>query len=397
MNRLLFIVILCITIANTASAQQKASDKLKTTDRFGFTTLLNYNYKNWVVGDNKTAGNFNFDSFRIWAQTDVNKRFYGAFQFRFYQGWNTPTYAYVGMNINENNALELGQTWVPFGYGYQPFDDWGNITYYVGLQDDYDYGITWKGTFNSFIVHAGFFKNQQLSSSSPDRYDTDIFSGEVGDDYLFSVTKRNEEVNQLNLRTEFAPEGDNWNMKIGLSGMYGQIYNYTTDKDGDRLAAAAHYGLDLNSFHFNAQYTWYKYSQVLPDSATQDMKDFINVSSWAFAYEIPVESSIFTTSLAYDFIGEKLSAYGTYSYMWGGTSQAVSQLTTIGVRTLWDSFDVFAEVHYGVNDPQLSGNASGYGRDAHSYDLRVDIRLYYKLKIISKETIDRFLKKKGDN
>jgi hypothetical protein len=58
---------------------------------------------------------------------------------------------------------------------------------------------------------------------------------------------------------------------------------------------------------------------------------------------------------------------------------------------------VFAEVHYGVNDPQLSGNASGYGRDAHSYDLRVDIRLYYKLKIISKETIDRFLKKKGDN
>ncbi len=394
MNRLLFIAVFCIAIANTASAQHKASDKLNTTDRFGFTTMLNYNYKNWVVGDNKTAGNFNFDSFRIWAQTDVNKKFYGAVQFRFYQGWNTPTYAYVGMNINENNALELGQIWVPFGYGYQPFDDWGNISFYVGLQDDYDYGISWKGVFNSFIVHAAFFKNQQLSSSSPDRYDTDIFSGEVGDDYLFSVTKRNEEVNQINLRTEFVPEGDNWDMKIGLSGMYGQIYNYTTDEDGDRLAAAAHYGLNFNNFHFNAQYTWYKYSQILPDTATQDMKDFINVSSWAFAYEIPVESSIFTTSLAYNFIGEKLSAYGTYSYLWGGTSQSVSQLTTFGVRTLWDSFDVFAEVHYGVNDPQLSGNASGYGRDAHSYDLRVDIRLYYKLKIISKETIDRFLKKK---
>jgi hypothetical protein len=389
MNKFLLLMFVGLLFSQTVSAQQRPIDMLEKTDYFGFTTMFYYNYRNWIPGDKSIKGSYRFDSFRIWAQTEVDKRLFAAVQYRFYEGWQTPTHLYIGFHINDNNILQLGQTWVPFGYGYQPFDDWGNITFYVGLQDDYDYGLTWEGNYGIFKIHAGFFKNQQLSSSSPFRYDADIFSGEIGDDYLITSTKRNEEVNQLNLRFEVLPSFGDVDMKIGISGMAGQIYNKTTDNNGTRYAAALHLGLNVKNFHFNAQQTWYNYTQALPDSATQDQKDFINMASWAFAYEIPVHANIFTTSAAYDIIGEKLTVHANYSYLWGGTSQANSELFTGGVRTIWDMFEVFAEVHYGMNDPQLSGNTTGYGRNASCYDFRFDLRFFYKLKIVSEDSIEK--------
>ncbi len=391
------LVLLVSLVTTSLKAQHRPIDQEAKTDYFGITSMFLYNYRNWVDADNATRGGLRFNSVRLWAQTELGNKFFAAVQYRFYEGWQTPTHLYIGYKINDNNILQFGQTWVPFGNGYQPFDDWGNITYYVGLQDDYDNGITWSGTFGIFHFDAGFFKNQQLSSDSPFRYDADIFSGEPGTDYLITQVKRNEEVNQFNLRFELQPSGDNWAIKTGISGMYGQLYNIDMDENGDRLAAAIHFDLTLKNLHFNAQQTWYKYTQVLPQPIIPDPilpvdnkedMDFINVSSWAFAYEIPSQTNIFTTSAAYDIIGEKLTIHANYSYLWGGTAQANSQLLTAGVRTIWDSFEVFAETYYGVNDPQLSGNASGYGRDANSYDFRFDIRFFYKLKIVSDSSIE---------
>gem|GEM_PF-4529760 len=391
LNKFLLLVAVGLLISIDISAQHRPIDALKKTDRFGFTTMFYYSYRNWGDGSRKTKGSLRFDSFRIWAQTDIDKKFFGAVQYRFYEGWSTPLYLYVGYNINEQNKIQLGQTWVPFGIDYQPFDDWGNITYYVGLQDDYDYGAVWTGTYGQFELNAAFFKNQQLSSSSPMRYDTDIYSGDPGSDDLITTSKLNQEINQVNFRFAFKPSGDNWKMNLGASALIGGLFNQETQQSGSRYAAALHYGIDIDFFHYNIQGTWYNYSQKLP-ATVENSNDFINVSSWNFAYEIPAKANILTTSAAFDIIGEKLTIHANYSYLWGGTSMAASQLFTCGARTLWDSFEVFAEAYYGVNDPQLSGNASGYGRNANSYDLRVDVRFFYKLKIVSEETIERYKK-----
>ncbi len=175
--------------------------------------------------------------------------------------------------------------------------------------------------------------------------------------------------------------------------MAGQLYNETTDKYGSRLAGALHFGIDVKDFHFNIQETLYNFTQKLSDIAIQDMKDFLNISSWNFAYEMPSKASILTASAAYDIIGQKLTPYLNYSYVSGGTTQAVSQLLVAGVSTLWRLFQICGEMHYGVNNPQLSGNAPGYGRDAHSYVLGFQIRVYYTMSIINKSTIQRIRKK----
>lgn len=387
MSRFYALILFLAASSLFVNAQHHRSDRIEQTDRFGFTAMSYFNYAGWTGDKNKSS--LKFDSFRIWAQTDVSDVIFAGVQYRFYEGWRTPTQMYIGWNINEKNTLKTGQIWVPFGFGYQPYDDWGNILYYTGFQDDYDYGISWTGTYGDLAVHAAWFLNQQLSSSSPQRIDTDIFSGDAGPDNLFEYTKRNQEKQQLNIMLEYTPSWENLSLTAGISGMLGGLYNQDTDKYGSRYAGAVHFGLDAGNFHFNLQETYYKYTQELPDTATQDMKDFLNVASWNFGYEMPVEANIFATSTAYDFIGEKLTGYLNYSILSGGTSQASSHFLSAGVSTIWRLFQIYGEIHYGINDPQLSGNASGYGRNADVNDFGFQIRVYYTMSVLKQSTIDR--------
>ena len=180
----------------------------------------------------------------------------------------------------------------------------------------------------------------------------------------------------------------------GVSGMFGQLYNEDTDEYGTRLATAVNFAFTISNFSINFQNTWYDYKQKLPDADnTPDLNNFLNVASWNFAYEIPSSANIFTTSAAYDIIGEKLSIYTNYSLLSGGTSEAKSQLFTAGASTVWDLFQIYGELHYGINDPQLSGNASGYGRNAGSHDLGFQIRCYYTMSILNEKTIEKIRKK----
>ena len=52
--------------------------------------------------------------------------------------------------------------------------------------------------------------------------------------------------------------------------------------------------------------------------------------------------------------------------------------------------DVFLEAYQGRNDPQLSGDASGYGRDASCSDFRIELRLFYHFSL-SKRSVSRKL------
>ncbi len=176
----------CFSI-NT-NAQHKRSDVIKQTDRFGFTAMSYYNYANWNPAKNNNG--IRFDSFRMWAQTDLSETIFASVQNRLYEGWRTPSYLYIGWHINKKNTLKLGQIWVPFGFEYQPWDDWGNLSYYMGFQDDYDVGIGWHGKFGIYHLYAYYLMNQQLSSSSSERIDTDIYSGDVSPDNLFSIAKK---------------------------------------------------------------------------------------------------------------------------------------------------------------------------------------------------------------
>jgi hypothetical protein len=375
------IIAALLIISQTINAQHRPMDIIPKEEKLGVTAMGKYMYKDWDKGSSTKFGEFQFDHFRIWARTDIGEKFFASVQYRFYEGWRTPQHLFFGFKF-DNNTIKVGQTWVPFGIGWQTFDDWGNIVYYVGLQDDYDYGATWTYELNQFSFDFGFFKNQQLSSSNRGRYDPDIFSGSIGSDDTIPLQKANSETNQFNFRVVYSLPVKTFNLNFGASVLYGQIYNSDVNDCGTRLAYEIHSEFQYKVFHLNLQGTFYDYDQKLPDGSTQDDYNFINVASWNFAYEIPRKARIISSSASVDIIGDKLGGYVNYSYLWGGTSEASSSIFTTGVRSLWNSFEAFLELYNGVNDPQFSGIASGYGRNAKSNEVRVDLRLYYKLSIV---------------
>lgn len=385
-NNFILIFFFIIISGNLFFAQHRHSDELKKEERIGITGMINYMYKDWQRSSVKSHGEFQFDSFRLWAKTDITDHFFASTQYRFYDGWQTIHHLFVGYTF-KGSVLKVGQTWVPFGIDWQTFDDWGNITYYVGLQDDYDYGFTWSPKYGNLSLDFGFFKNQQLSSNSSQRYDADIYSGNVGSGDIILKKKENIETNQLNFRADYLLPFSSVEWSIGTAILYGQLYNSSVNQLGSRLAYEIHSEFSYKILHLNLQGTFYDYQQKLPDGSTIDDYNFINVSSWNFAYEIPSKANIISSSAAIDIIGDKLTAHVNYSYLWGGTSDASSYIFTTGLRTFWNSFDAFLEVYYGKNDPQLSGNTSGYGRNGNTYDTRIDLRLFYKLDILSVSSI----------
>lgn len=384
---LLFIVFTHCLI--TAKSQNRPIDILHKEDRVGFTGMFKYVNNNWNKSGKAKYGDLNFDSFRAWAQTDIENIFFASVQYRFYEGWQTPQHLYIGFHL-KNTILKVGQIWVPFGMEWQPFDDWGNIAFYAGLQDDYDYGVTWEVPKNDFTLTLGFFKNQQLSSDSRWRYDADIYSGDItDDDDLILVQKQNEELNQLNVDLKYKYNLNGLEGEVGVSAMAGQIYNIAADDFGSRVAGTGYASVNKGIFHFNVQNIVYDFNQVLAPGAPEIDKDFINMSCWNVSYEIPRKANIFSTTAAVNIIDERLIYHINYSILSGGTSLDNSYLFTSGFSSFLGPLELFAEGYYGVGDPQFSGNTSGYGRDASIKDFRFDIRVYYKLSMLKSKDVKR--------
>lgn len=383
------LLLLCfwVGIFSHSFSQHRPIDMFQKEDRLGFTGMFKYSINDWNTSKRATRGELNFDSFRAWAQTDINNVVFASVQYRFYYGWQTPQYLNIGFHI-KNTTLKVGQIWVPFGFEWQPLDDWGNIAFYTGFQDDYDYGATWKIPVEKFTLTLGLFKNQQLSSDSRWRYDADIFSGGINDaDDLILIQKKNEEVNQFNVDLNYAYDNNDFSGEFGVSAMAGQIYNIDVDELGSRLAIAGYYSLNKGRFHASLQGIWYDFKQELPQGTPASEYNFINMSCWNVSYEMPSKASIFSSTMGYSFFEKKLNFHVNYSMLTGGTTVENSQLFTSGVNSFFGPVELFAEVYYGISDPQLSGRASGYGRDSSVRDFRFDLRVYYKLSLVKTKDI----------
>lgn len=130
--------------------------------------------------------------------------------------------------------MQGGITQVPFGI--LPYVDnsyWFGPLYYLGLEDDYDSGVTYSYNGGDWNAQFGFFKNEEWGDSSKtERYSLDL---------VRSGTQQNEETNQVNGRVAYTLQhGDGFSTELGLSLMGGQVYNRTTNDSGDRWAGALH-------------------------------------------------------------------------------------------------------------------------------------------------------------
>ena len=140
-----------------------------------------------------------------------------------------------------------------------------SVPYYVGLEDDYDMGISFDIKPAQHDLSLAYFRQAEPAGPGADplagRYSYDIIPGNgafVNSEgkVVANVPANLTELNQFNARLvwHFA---DNW--QVGLSAQAGENYNATLDKSKLSTAFAGHIEGDFGGFNLKAEVIRYDY------------------------------------------------------------------------------------------------------------------------------------------
>jgi len=199
-------------------------DYLKMGGAFRYTYMKN----SWNKTHDNKGGQVVFDVFILSAKGriknidfEIETRYYaesfGGFMIR---------NGYVSLPLNKKLKLKLGMPRTPFGLlPYTGNSFMFNMPYYLGFEDDADFGLLLEYNYNNWEAQLNFDKNSE-----------DVFSSK-NNRYAYDISGNNEELNQVTGRIVYHFGNKKLN-EIGFSSQYGQIYNEDTEKKGDKYALA---------------------------------------------------------------------------------------------------------------------------------------------------------------
>ncbi len=286
-------------ISNIQKEKAPVPEKKKAGIHIGGALRVNYSYLDWDEGDHDRGGDFTFDTFRLNLDGELGKILLSA-EYRFYPeyGFHTIHHGWMGYNFTDDLQAQLGVSKVPFGIlPFASHSYWFSGAYYVGLEDDYDLGLKTIYKRGPWNLQLAFYKNGELGDpGNSKRYSIDVINNADGG-YAGAFADGNEETNQVNARLAYTfDHGDLGSTEVGLSGMWGQLYNDNTKDSGDHWAGAAH--LNGNYGRWNLQLEGIAYGYDPQDPAGAD-KDIITMGAYSYSWGVPAKALIGTANLAY--------------------------------------------------------------------------------------------------
>jgi hypothetical protein len=372
----------------TGSDQQDDSD----TERLhvGGALRLNAFYKSWDQENKDLGGDLAFDTFRI--NVDGSYKGIGmSAEYRFYQGYNMLHHGYFDYTLKNSVQLLVGVSKVPFGLLPYASHNWFfNITYYLGLEDDYDAGIKVILPGDDLDLACVFDKTDE-GSDTGDSVDSARYSyavvhtdeNELG--YAGVLGPRtNTEVNQLNARAVYnLRHGGSSSTEVGGSAMYGGLYNATTTDTGRHWSGAIH--LNGNYGRFNVMVEVLQYSFEPENPIGQDDR-FIVKGAYDAPYKVAAEGSIYMANIAYTLPIEggpfdSITFYNDFSYLKKSDDAFTdSAQNVLGALVAAGKLYTYIDAAFGKNHPWLGpdyGRALAEGDPEADWELRFNINIGY--------------------
>ncbi|MBB6088107.1 hypothetical protein [Wenzhouxiangella marina] len=355
-------------VEQVAEAEQDGID-------FGGAVRLNYAWRDYDDQNKDRFGDFELELFRINVAGSVGDVLLDA-EWRRYNDFHAIHHAWVGYDYSDELQMQLGITQVPFGIGpYMSRSFWFTGNYYVGLEDDYDTGIKFVHRPNDrWSFDYAFFKNPEYASDGrADRYSFDLVT---------AGEQQNTETNQLNFRAvRHLNLSDESSMDLGLSLEAGQIYNRTTEDNGERWAIGAHMDYDRGPWNLRLQALRYEYDPENPDGVSDD---FVQMGAFAFPFLIASKSDIYTYSVSRAFDVEWGPITGLRCYNEGTffnpdvaqSDESIQSVTGCSVS----AGGVFAYVDWIAGKNMWFAGGDGIGRGAGTagdWKSRLNINLGY--------------------
>lgn len=364
-------VILLFSLNMVFIAHAGNEETKKINVKIGGALRFNYNFSEWKSKHKKTGGEFNYDVFIINVKASYGKLSLVS-DYRFYNaefGGRMFKFGYIAYDFDDKNQIQVGLSNVPFGAAEENFHNFFcNIDYYLGLNTDYDMGIKFSHKGESINYDLAFYKN------------TEDFGGgtsgvRLGTRYSYDIAGDYEEINSINARAIYK-FGANKKHQLGVSMMYGGLFNIKTEKSNDRYAYSAHYQVNISRWHAIVQYTKYRYGS----------QEKLNMVAFGGQYNIAPEGNVYTLALAYtqpvDFIGiTSLKFYNDFGIIEKDNSDYYDSYQNVtGFMITAGPIYSFVDCVLGKNQAWFGSNwndAFLKGKKSDTWNLRFNINLGY--------------------
>jgi hypothetical protein len=359
---------------------KKAVSSLKPNIKIGGAVRFQYSYEDYNDANKDRGGDLDFDTFRLNADGSIGDVTLSA-EYRWYQYMNVVHHAYVGYQFNDNWEGQVGITKVPFGnLNYNSNSFFFNSTYYTGLEDDYDSGISMIGKYDKHDIRFAFFKNDEQGgvdgyvSDRTHRYSYDVIGTRdfaSGEGIYSSPTQQMGESNTFNLRYTYNFFS---NTEVGASLLSGDLEGGSgVGSVGDHTAYAFHVKSKVDNIGIMFQYSTYDYD-------LDNGSDFVAVGAWAFTDTLPAEASLYNLNLSYDTAVSfgpitNMTFYNDYNLVTnksGGIKDSTMNVTGVAIS----AGGVYAYVDFVVakNQPFIGGSYAG---DSDDWNKRLNINIGY--------------------
>lgn len=379
--KLLFILLTCsvsnFIYSQAADIDVKADTIVANPDKPKLTIngAFRVHYKDEFYNETrrKEGGEFGFDLFGL-VVSGSYKKFKVFADMRFMpavSGGTMPKEGWIGYDFDNGDDIQVGLIQDPFGnLDYNSYSWFLGIGYGIGFEGKYSMGAKYHHKGSTWDWQVAFMKNAMESfTNDPELRDNQWSASVLGD---------NKEINQLSGQLLYKIKTNDFSHKIGVSGQFGQLYNFVENKMGNRNAFAFHYNMDYKNLGIKAQVYRYAFNPKGGNS------EYVDMGAFNYTYQVVSKADVYTLAAKYSipFKGKSLNEiafYSEYGYLDKKFNlNATHMLTNGAMIKILDSIYTYVEYVAGYNHPFLGGSqASLYNEFDNKWHARLQCNIGY--------------------
>lgn len=353
--------------------------------KIGGAVRFQYKYEDYARATQRQGGVFEMDTIRLNFDGSIGDVLLSA-ELRHYDYMDVVHHAWVGYDFTDSLQGQVGVNQVPFGI--LPFNSHSfffSSNYYVGLEDDNDFGVKLIYDEGPLNLQGAFYLNDEhggadssLSASMADKYSYNIVGVRApGEDTFDNPTMGAFDNNIFNARAAYTlGYGSDYTTELGVSGQYGDVVDEMGISIGDQHAWAAHLNGNYGPWNLQLQAAQYDYNM---DSGADRMV----VGAYAYFDTIASKANVYTGNIAYNLPVEwgpisHLTFYNDYSLITDKSANlADTWMNVTGVSITAGGLFAYLDILNGKNQPFLGGTMDNEHSGRHNRRLNLNLGYYF--------------------
>ncbi len=340
----------------------------------------------------ESDGQFTWDTWRLNVYGVNAAGVILDFEYRFYPTFGTHFihHGYFGYEFNETSEIQVGVQQVPFGdQTWASHSWWFSGAYYMGLEDDYDMGVKYLHSTDSWDFAAAYYYQPEPAGPAPTAVEEWPSygvggSGRYSYDIIPSAGNSNRERNQFNGRVAYKFPFAGSTSEVGFSAQFGQLYNSVLDEYGSHSAFALHLDANVNRFNIKAFGIYYNHNSKNDEGMDSDLVYMGAYGSGV--YPVAAEAMVYNLGIAYSIpvsFGPITGVQFYDDYTLTDKAKAAfydTQQNILGCLVSAGSVYTYFDIAMGKNQPWLTqnfGQGLGTGVKDAPWNIRYNINIGY--------------------